>query len=78
MLDQVNFDEDPAAPDLRAWNFACACLFLKRYRMNLEQASCFLQGEGAHDVTSRSRPSLQYGLPTAKYDQLTRLRARAR
>ena len=48
MREQVNFHEDPAAPDLRAWNLARASLLLERYRMNLEQASCFLQGEGAH------------------------------
>jgi len=34
--------------------------------MNLEQSGCFLQGEGAHGVTSRSRPSLPTCRPIPK------------
>jgi hypothetical protein len=36
--EQVNFNEDPAATDLRAWNFASPGFVLERYRMNLEEA----------------------------------------
>jgi len=39
VFDQVNVDEQPAFPDLGAWNLACAGLFLQRYRMNVQERS---------------------------------------
>lgn len=52
MLYQVKLHENPAFSDLGPGDFACACFFLQRDRMNLEELGGLLKGEGAHGLAS--------------------------
>lgn len=51
MFDQVNFNEDPALPDLRAWYCSSPRLFLQRNGMNFQEGGSLLQGERTHAVS---------------------------
>jgi len=42
MFDQVNFNEDPALPDLRAWYCSSPRLFLQRNGMNFQEGGGLL------------------------------------
>jgi hypothetical protein len=57
VLEQVNFDEDPALADLGPRNLAAPRLVLKRHGVDLEQPGGLLQGERVHRITSTSTPS---------------------
>lgn len=57
MVEEVNFHEYPALSDLGPRNFPATRFLLKRDRMNLKEGSGLLQGERAHGVIPRSRPS---------------------
>lgn len=48
MLDQVNFEEDPALTDLGSRYLTGSSLLLQRHRMNLQKISSLLQGKGTH------------------------------
>ena len=51
MIDKVNVDEDPTLANLGARYFARASLFLKRYRVDVEEGGSGLQIEGVHNET---------------------------
>jgi len=59
MLDQVNFEEDPTLADFGPRYLATSRFLLQRDRMNQEIGSGFLQGECAHGLISKNRPSLR-------------------
>jgi hypothetical protein len=64
MLDQVNFEKNPALTDFGAGYLAGTRLLLQRDRVNLQEGGSLLQGEGIHGLTPGTSPASSIILAT--------------
>jgi len=72
VLDEVNFQKDPALADLGPRHDARVGLLQQRDRVDLQEVGSLLQGEGTHGVISRNRPSRPGLAVRARYVLLIR------